>query len=66
LWGVPAAAPTPKISLKRERLRELGVPEKRIYLDHGLTGTTRARPGLDRALAAVRAGEALVVAKLDR
>jgi DNA invertase Pin-like site-specific DNA recombinase len=51
---------------QRERLRELGVAEKRIYLDHGLTGTTRARPGLDQALAAVRAGDTLVVAKLDR
>ncbi len=35
-------------------------------LDHGLTGTTRARPGLDQALAAVRAGDTLVVPKLDR
>src|SRR5262249_38620822 len=32
----------------------------------GLTGTTRARPGLDQALAAVRAGDTLVVPKLDR
>ncbi len=47
---MPAAAPTPKISLQRERLRELGVPEKRIYLDHGLTGTTRARPGIKLSL----------------
>ena len=38
----------------------------RIYLDHGLTGTNRDRPGLDQALAAVRAGDTLVVAKLDR
>ena len=34
--------------------------------DHGLTGTTRARPGLDQALAAVREGDTLVVPKLDR
>ena len=26
-------------------LLELGVVEDRIYTDHGLTGTTRARPG---------------------
>ena len=32
----------------------------------GLTGTNRARPGLDQALAAVRAGDTLVVPKLDR
>ena len=35
-------------------------------MDHGLTGTTRARPGLDQALAAVRTGDTLVVPKLDR
>ena len=27
------------LTAQRERLRELGVTEKRIYLDHGLTGT---------------------------
>jgi len=31
-----------------------------------LTGTTRARPGLDQALAAVREGDTLIVTKLDR
>ena len=46
--------------------QELGVAEDRIYTDHGLTGTTRARPGLDQALAAGRAGDTLVVPKLDR
>ena len=49
----------------QERLA-LGVAENRIYTDHGLTGTTRARPGLDQALAAVREGDTLVVPKLDR
>ncbi|MFF3159741.1 recombinase family protein [Streptomyces sp. NPDC057910] len=44
----------------------LGVAEERIYLDHGLTGTNRERPGLNQALAAVRAGDTLVVPKLDR
>ncbi|AWS43529.1 recombinase family protein [Streptosporangium sp. 'caverna'] len=44
----------------------VGVAGDRIYLDKGLTGTNRARPGLDQALAAVRAGDALVVPKLDR
>jgi len=39
---------------------------KRIYVDHGLTGTNRARPGLREALAACRAGDTLVVTKLDR
>jgi DNA invertase Pin-like site-specific DNA recombinase len=54
------------LTAQRERLRELGVTEKRIYLDHGLTGTNRKRPGLDQALAAVREGDTLVVPKLDR
>ena len=42
-----------------QELLELGVAEDRIYTDHGLTGTTRARPGLDQALAAVREGDRL-------
>ena len=54
------------LTAQRQRLRELGVVEDRIYLDHGLTGTNRARPGLDQALAAVRKGDTLVVPKLDR
>ena len=54
------------LTAQRQRLRELGVCEDRIYLDHGLTGTTRARPGLDQALAAVRSGDTFVVPKLDR
>jgi DNA invertase Pin-like site-specific DNA recombinase len=54
------------LTAQRLRLAELGVPEDRIYLDHGLTGTNRDRPGLAQALAAVRAGDTLVVPKLDR
>ncbi len=54
------------LTAQRDRLCELGVAEQRIYLDHGLTGTNRARPGLDQALAAVREGDTLVVPKLDR
>src|SRR5579864_1319416 len=54
------------LTAQRERLRELGITEKRIYLDHGLTGTNRKRPGLDESLAAVREGDTLVVPKLDR
>ena len=38
----------------------------RIYVDHGLTGTNRERPGLREALAACREGDTLVVTKLDR
>lgn len=54
------------LTAQREALVGLGVDPERIYTDHGLTGRTRARPGLDQALAAVRAGDTLVVAKLDR
>ena len=54
------------LTAQRETLTALGVPDDRIYLDKGLTGTSRARPGLDQALAAVRAGDTLVVPKLDR
>ena len=38
------------LAAQRQALLELGVAEDRIYTDHGLTGTTRARPGLDQAL----------------
>ncbi|WP_226363223.1 recombinase family protein [Pseudonocardia sp. ICBG1142] len=54
------------LTAQREALLALRVDPDRLYLDHGLTGTTRARPGLDQALAAVRAGDTLVVPKLDR
>lgn len=54
------------LTAQREALRALDVSEDRIYVDHGLTGRNRARPGLDQALAAVREGDTLVVAKLDR
>jgi DNA invertase Pin-like site-specific DNA recombinase len=47
-------------------LRDLGVDERRIYVDQGLTGRNRDRPGLAQALAAVREGDTLVVPKLDR
>lgn len=39
---------------------------ERTYVDHGLTGTNRERPGLRKALAACRGGDTLVVTKLDR
>ena len=54
------------LTAQRQILVGLCVAEDRIYLDHGLTGTRRARPGLDQALAAVRTGDTLVVPKLDR
>jgi len=54
------------LTAQRDALAALRVPTERIYVDHGLTGTTRARPGLREALAACRAGDMLVVTKLDR
>lgn len=54
------------LAAQKAALEKLGVPAARIYTDHGLTGTNRARPGLDQALAAVRSGDTLVVPKLDR
>lgn len=47
-------------------LGTLGVAVEHIYVDHGLTGTNRARPSLREALAACRTGDTLVVTKLDR
>ncbi len=54
------------LTAQREGPTRLGVCNERIYVDHGLTGTNRERPGLREALAACREGDTLVVTKLDR
>ena len=54
------------LTAQRDALALLGVEAGRVYVDHGLTGTNRARPGLREALAACRPGDTLVVTKLDR
>lgn len=54
------------LTAQKQALEKLGVTPDRIYTDHGLTGTNRARPGLDQALAAVREGDTFIVPKLDR
>ncbi len=54
------------LTAQRDGLKALDVAAERIYVDHGLTGTNRERPGLHQALAACRAGDTLVVTKLDR
>jgi DNA invertase Pin-like site-specific DNA recombinase len=54
------------LTAQKTALQALGVPEPRVYVDHGLTGTNRQRPGLREAMAAVREGDTLVVTKLDR
>lgn len=51
---------------QRTALKRLGVDPDRIYTDKGYTGRNRDRPGLREALAACRAGDQLIVAKLDR
>ena len=42
------------------------MPLDRVYVDHGLTGRHRERPGLREALAPAARGDTLVVTKLDR
>ena len=37
------------LAAQRAALAELGVAIDRIYVDHGLTGTNRARPGLNQS-----------------
>lgn len=54
------------LAAQREALAALGVARDRIYVDHGLTGANRDRPGLREALAACRSGDTLTVTKLDR
>ena len=54
------------LTAQRDAPSGLGVEADRIEVDHGVTGTNRERPGLGEALAARRAGDTLVVTKLDR
>jgi DNA invertase Pin-like site-specific DNA recombinase len=44
----------------------VGLGAERVFVDHGLTGKNRERPGLREAFAACRVGDTLVVTKLDR
>ena len=62
----PCSTDQQDLTAQRDALLSLGVEAERIYVDHGLTGTNRERPGLREALAACRAGDTLVVTKLDR
>ncbi|HEV2774205.1 MAG TPA: recombinase family protein [Solirubrobacteraceae bacterium] len=62
----PCLNPGSDLTAQRDALAALGVPLTRTYVDHGLTGTNRQRPGLREALAACRSGDTLVVTKLDR
>jgi hypothetical protein len=46
-WICPLLPDKQDLSAQEQALMELGVVEDLIYTDHGLTGTNRARPGLD-------------------
>lgn len=54
------------VATPRKALTGLGVLEGLINGDHGVTGRNKERPGLNEALAAVRAGGTPVFTKPDR
>lgn len=54
------------VELQRNFLLSEGVHESKIFVDHGFTGRTVERAGLQSVLAAVREGDKIIVPKLDR
>jgi DNA invertase Pin-like site-specific DNA recombinase len=52
------------LALQRDALKGAGCDK--VFTDQGVSGTATTRPGLNRALKALRAGDTLVVWKLDR
>lgn len=54
------------LTAQQDALLAMGIDPKRIYVDHGLTGSNTNRPGLREALAACRDGDTFAVTKLDR
>jgi len=44
------------LTAQRDALAALGAAPAPVYVDHGLTGANRERPGLREALAACREG----------
>ncbi|TFD78251.1 recombinase family protein [Cryobacterium fucosi] len=54
------------LTAQKNTLVALGLTLDKAFTDPGLTGANRARPRLREALAACRAGDTLVVTKLDR
>ena len=54
------------LEVQRGKLLALGVDQERIYFDHGFSGKQMSRDGLEKALAACRAGDTFVVPSLDR
>jgi len=55
----PVSTHDQDLTAQRDALAALDVAPDRIYVDHGLTGTNRDRPGLREAMAARRAGPAV-------
>jgi DNA invertase Pin-like site-specific DNA recombinase len=53
---------------QKDALLAAGVREdaKHLFVDHGVSGKTASRPGLDKCLDSLRHGDTLVIAKLDR
>jgi DNA invertase Pin-like site-specific DNA recombinase len=52
------------LALQRDALKEAGCAK--VFTDKGVSGTMTSRPGLDRALRALKPGDTLIVWKLDR
>jgi hypothetical protein len=52
------------LALQRDALKEAGCAK--VFTDRGVSGTMTSRPGLDRALRALKPGDTLIVWKLDR
>ena len=53
-----------KLRMQLDALKSAGCD--RIFRDHGVSGGKASRPGLDKALAELKAGDVLIVFKLDR
>jgi len=47
-------------------LLAVGVRRDDLYIDHGVSGARASRPEFDRAIAALHAGDTLVITTLDR
>lgn len=53
-----------RLDMQLDALARTGCAQ--VFYDHGVSGAKAARPGLDRALDALKPGDMLVVYKLDR
>lgn len=59
--GSPMSPDKQDLTAQKAALEQLWVSPERIYIDRGLIGTNRVRPGLDQVLATVRTGDTLVM-----